>query len=464
MATAARPSVRRLNQRVNFRYKTYLWAVIVTWIVLAALQIQGQGSHILSDSVQILPWVALVTLLNLLPVNVWQSTSLTVDLPVAVAAGLVLTPIETGLLGFIASFDKKEFRGQITPLKALFNRSQVGLADFLGSLVAHQLSGHPGDSAFAVGLALIILATILLANYILVGMALAIEFRTQFVAVIRRLRLGTMTDFALVVAAWAVLGAMLSALYSEIGFVALVAFVFPALLCRQALTRSQMYIDASQAYEHREQALVDLSRRIYEERTDERRLIAADLHDEVLQPLFKVSLMAQVLKADLTGGRLLEMDQDLPELLTAAEEASSTLRELIGDLRRSTLGTRGLATALHSLVRALSKETTASFHADIANVSASASDELAVYQIAKEAIANAITHSRANNIWIGLAESGDGVTLVIRDDGVGFDPSLEHQGHYGVHIMRERAALARAFLAIDSTPSLGCSVTLTVGA
>src|SRR5207247_8086274 len=112
-----------------------------------------------------------------------------------------------------------------------------------------------------------------------------------------------------------------------------------------------MFIDTRRAYRSREAALAELSKRMHEERSDERRLIAADLHDEVLQPLFKVTLMAQVLKGDLGCGHLLEMDQDLPALLTAADLASSTLREPIGDLRRSTLGRGGWGLAVESLAR-----------------------------------------------------------------------------------------------------------------
>src|SRR5205807_10329913 len=116
---------------------------------------------------------------------------------------------------------------------------------------------------------------------------------------------------------------------------------------------SQMVVDLHSAYRSREGALVDVSKRIFEERSDERRIIAADLHDEVLQPLFKVTLMAQVLKADLASGRLLEMDSDLPELMRAAELASTTLRELIGDLRRSPIGRGGLGQALRALAKGI---------------------------------------------------------------------------------------------------------------
>src|SRR5439155_16601945 len=184
--------------------------------------------------------------------------------------------------------------------------------------------------------------------------------------------------------AGAFLGAGLAALYYHIHWWALLAFAIPILLGRQVIARSQMFIDTRRALAAREGALSEMTHRISEERSDERQLIAADLHDEVLQPLFKVTLMSQVLKADLSSGRLLEMDADLPELIGAAEAASSALRELIGDLRKSPIGTGGLGPALRHLAKGITERARVHLQTEIAAVGADRIDDLAVYQIAKE--------------------------------------------------------------------------------
>ena len=49
------------------------------------------------------------------------------DVPMAVAAALIVAPIEAGLIGFVSAFDFREFQGTITLTKAVFNRSQTGL-------------------------------------------------------------------------------------------------------------------------------------------------------------------------------------------------------------------------------------------------------------------------------------------------------------------------------------------------
>jgi len=223
-----------------------------------------------------------------------------------------------------------------------------------------------------------------------------------------------------------------------------------------------MFIDTKRAYIFRETALNEMSQRIHDERLDERRLIAADLHDEVLQPLFKVNLMAHVLKSDLASGRLLEMDQDLPELLSAAEVASTTLRDLIGDLRRSALGRGGLSAALGGLVRALSEQTPIHLQARIDQIRADAATQLMIYQIAKEGLVNALEHSHADNISVELLQVRGLIFLRIEDDGVGFDPMGEREGHFGIHIMRERAAAAKAHLSLDSIPGRGARLSLSI--
>jgi signal transduction histidine kinase len=241
--------------------------------------------------------------------------------------------------------------------------------------------------------------------------------------------------------------------------VALGAFLAPTLLGRQALARSQMFLDADHAYHTSKAALGQLSQRIHEERFDERRLIAADLHDEVLQPLFKVTLMAHVLKADLASGRLLDIDHDLPELLSAAEIASTSLRDLIGDLRRSRVGPAGLESAIQSLVRTARKQSSATIEVDVRPDGTEDETELVIYHLVKEALTNAILHAQASRIRVQLYGEGAGTHVCVEDDGTGFDVLTEHQGHYGIQIMRERVQSAGGQIYIDSKPGKGTRIT-----
>jgi signal transduction histidine kinase len=449
-------------QRMRRGYsRLFLWAVSLAWMAIMIGTVISEGASVLGNPLVLLAWALLVAVIHLLPVPGWLATDMSTDYPVTIAAAFILSPIECGLIGFLGAIDKREFQGQITPLKSLFNRSQIGLSYLLLSLLAHDLAPSPSSSGLILPLAFVLLATNLLINYALVGVAISLEHGYGLSDVIRKLRLGTFGDFVMAFIAWAVLGAMLVALYEQVHLWALLAFLAPVLLGRQVLSRSQDFLDTARAYRSRERAIAEISKKISEERSDERKLIAANLHDEVLQPLYKVSLMAHVIRAELASGRLLEVDDDLPELLTAAELASRILREVIGDLRRSTLGRGGVSSAITSLARGLANQTPIRVKSRINHVTTDAARELVLYQVAKEALNNAVAHSGAENVSIELVQGPSGITLTVRDNGIGFEPLQEQRGHYGVQIMRERAASVGCQLVLQSSPGEGSSVTMT---
>src|SRR6266540_6542021 len=380
MSVAARaPSGVGSKRRFKFRPSLpYFWLVSLGWLSILASRLLNNRDVITSNAGELIPWVVLLAVVNLLPVTTWQHAYFTADIPITIAGMLILSPLEAGFVTFLGTFDPREFRGRIPLAKTLFNRSQISLAVFVGSIAAHSFVESPGPSSFLLPLAFLVLVLMSGINYLLAGIGVSLEHGYSVIQAVHRMRVGSLADFLLTLVSWGVLGAMLAALYDQIGLLALGAFLAPTLLGRQALIRSQMSIDTARAYRSREAAVAHISHQIYEERSDERRLIAADLHDEVLQPLFNVTLTAQVLKTDLASGKLLDIEEDLPELLAAAELASTSLRELIGDLRRSKVGSGGLASAIRVLVRTAAENTAASIHASVEPVGTNDERELVI--------------------------------------------------------------------------------------
>jgi signal transduction histidine kinase len=87
-----------------------------------------------------------------------------------------------------------------------------------------------------------------------------------------------------------------------------------------------------------------------------------------------------------------------------------------------------------------------------------------VYRIGYEAIRNACVHSRATRLEVELSYAQD-LSLRVRDNGSGINPDFVHagkQGHFGLQNMRERAARIMSKLSIESTPSQGTVISLTV--
>jgi signal transduction histidine kinase len=413
-------------------------------------------SRIVDDLPELGVWVILLVAVYSFPLHSRSAELFNYDWPVMTAIALLFSPIETGLIAFVVSFDKAEFQRDGALFKTAYNHSQISSAWFIGSLAAHAFDVSSAPPLVLVPIAVAVLLVSVCLNYVLVGVPLAVQLRYPIRDAIARLRVGSTTDFALALLAGASMGAMLAIVYRAAGLWMVPVFAAPILLTRHALARSQTLIELSRAYREREAALVHMADQIDRERTDERRLIAADLHDEVLQPLFTVSLLGQTLRNDLATGRLLEIEEDLPKLVSATDEAAETVRRIVGDLRRSGLGREGLTSALRRLATVAQEQTKIEIHCSLSQKRAVVTGQLALYQIAKEALGNVLRHSRANHVWIVLTQDEGAVTLEVRDDGIGFDQAELYEDHYGLLIMRERAASAGGSLYVDSAPGEGC--------
>jgi signal transduction histidine kinase len=85
--------------------------------------------------------------------------------------------------------------------------------------------------------------------------------------------------------------------------------------------------------------------------------------------------------------------------------------------------------------------------------------KIALYRIAQEALNNSVKYARASEIELTLAQDETGVKLTVIDNGRGFQVSPQENDHFGISIMRERAAEVGAQLEITSWPGAGTCVT-----
>jgi signal transduction histidine kinase len=91
--------------------------------------------------------------------------------------------------------------------------------------------------------------------------------------------------------------------------------------------------------------------------------------------------------------------------------------------------------------------------------------EAGVYRIVEEALTNVMRHASARSVAISVTHAGERLTVVVEDDGTGFDPtqrSLTAGSGMGLLCMEERARLLDGSVAIDSAPGKGSAVRLTL--
>jgi signal transduction histidine kinase len=408
----------------------------------------------------LLVWVGVVAVMELIPVSMWRGTQVSMGFPVLMAVAFLYSPVAAGLTGLVGSFDPREFRHEYSLLRAMFNRCQIALAVVAASAIFHALAdvrSSPTEVAFAAA----ILASLgdYLINTGLVAIAAGILYGLAPFRVHRELRIGRLSEFFVSFVGLGALGLVLAKFELGVKFWALPIFVLPLLLARQMFYRSKALEEAHKELQDREQVLRALSNRMAEERQDEREKIAAYLHDDLAQLLFKLSLQVDIARRHLAAGKVGETERTLEEIKDTKARTSDRIRALIRDLHRSPLGRAGLADSLQSFILEIARDSDVDFHTDVAEVELPPPIALLVYHIAREGVMNALKHADATNVWLTVRREGDSVELVLRDDGTGFDSDAPlPEGHFGLTMMRERALVGGGSFSLKSAEGEGTTI------
>jgi signal transduction histidine kinase len=196
---------------------------------------------------------------------------------------------------------------------------------------------------------------------------------------------------------------------------------------------------------------------------DERARIAANLHDGPIQRLAALGLVLDRCKLRLDRGD----DEGALELVRRARRELTdeirNLRDLMSDLRPPVLDERGLDAALRDQLSTWSATTAVESHFESTDHAPLSSDsETVVYRVVQEALANVAKHARASLVTVKLTQWGNGVQVVVSDNGWGFSLVSQHamlrRGHFGLVVMRERVELASGRFEVKSAPVAGTQV------
>lgn len=193
----------------------------------------------------------------------------------------------------------------------------------------------------------------------------------------------------------------------------------------------------------------------------ERQRMARELHDTLAQGLAGLILQLEAVDSHLVQNR--------PEQAQAiVHQAMGRARVTLADARRAIQDLRGETSSIENLSDAIRQEvdrfTTATGIPCELELSPPKEIPTSVHDHARRAVAEGLTniarHAQANNIWLRLGESDGMLEIALRDDGVGFDPSVEVGGRFGLVGLRERARLAGGSLEVISEPDAGTILTL----
>ena len=461
VAGRARPSRGGPLQADTPEFKAFAIGIVLVTAVLLILA--GLASARSTPGGTLAAWVVLVAVAGVIPVGSGRGPRLAMDLPVLLAAAFTFEPFAAGLIALAGSVDIRELRREITVVRALWNRSQTALSVMAASLTFAAL-GELHRWPITPLIALLALMADGLVNYLVVGYGTSLRTGVPLLRTLSSMRIGSLRTFTLSYVCFGFIGVLIAEAYAAFGLVGVLGSLAPVVLGSQAFLHRSRLDRAELSLAASSDALRRVDERIAEERRDERSRIAEALHDEVLQDLYNVTIRAQVLRQDLMTGRLLELEDDLPAVIQASEAAVEDLREVIHGLRSATIGHAGLVETLTLFANHLAGDANIKVVLSLDPLLRSTPErELVIYQVAREALTNCIRHASARTVWVSLRRMADteSCELVVEDDGCGFDlGGWNRERHFGLELMKERAASISAQLDFRSSPGSGTIVEL----
>lgn len=190
----------------------------------------------------------------------------------------------------------------------------------------------------------------------------------------------------------------------------------------------------------------------------ERRRIAADLHDGVVQDLAGVAFGLAPLASDARRRGQDEEAHAIDAAVATLRQGVRDMRTLLVEIHPPRLESAGLEPVLDDLLSPLRAQGVATE----LSVADGVGHEALVYRVAREALRNVQQHAQATHVRVAVTPA----TLTVSDDGRGFDAGRRAEraaeGHVGLSLLGDLVAQAGGALRVDSAPGQGTTVTLQV--
>jgi signal transduction histidine kinase len=203
-------------------------------------------------------------------------------------------------------------------------------------------------------------------------------------------------------------------------------------------------------------------RRSVEASERERLRWARELHDESLQEL---AALRMTLSSARRTGEQPTLEAAVDEAVERVSTAIDALRALITDMRPAALDQLGAGSAVEALIDRTRRLSGMNITATIELASEAGGQEhrhapeveVAIYRLVQEGLTNAAKHAPGSEVNVSVQEGDEDVTVVIRDDGPGFDPGAVTEG-FGLIGLGERVTLAGGKMHVDSARGAGTTI------
>lgn len=197
--------------------------------------------------------------------------------------------------------------------------------------------------------------------------------------------------------------------------------------------------------------------------SEERNLLAQELHDSIAQGLAFLNIQVQMLEESLRKGNEGEVMEGLSHIREGVQESYDDVRELLVHFR-TRVHQSDLEGAIRGTLEKFEGQTGIKATLNISGTGTplDTSYEIQALHIVQEALSNVRKHAAASAVTVEVSRHGDCV-ISVRDNGRGFNPELKPgDSHVGISIMKERAHRIGGQLEIRSTPDAGTEIRLTL--
>jgi signal transduction histidine kinase len=232
-------------------------------------------------------------------------------------------------------------------------------------------------------------------------------------------------------------------------------------IMERAFAAREKAADALRRSEESERLLKGLSSRLLASHEEERKKIAADVHDSLGSQLSAVKFMVErAIQESEKGGS--EAGGDcLKAVIPVIQEAIDEVRRIQRGLRPSTLDDLGILATIRWYCREfqdLYPDIRVEQRLSVEEEEVPQRMKTAAFRIMQEALSNVGAHSKADRVSLQLARRGDSLELTVADNGQGFAPAAISGGGFGLMGMRERAQLAGGVCSVDSAKGTGTTL------
>ncbi|MDQ0218428.1 histidine kinase [Peribacillus cavernae] len=209
----------------------------------------------------------------------------------------------------------------------------------------------------------------------------------------------------------------------------------------------------------------DFGLKIIEAQEEERKKLSREIHDGPAQMLANVMMRSDLIERVYRERGANKALDEIRSLKTMVRNALYEVRRIIYDLRPMALDDLGLIPTLKKYLQT-TEEYNSGVHLSFTNLGEEkrlpSEMEVALFRLVQEAVQNALKHANPEHIQVKLTMMKEMITVTVKDNGKGFDSTMEKEGSFGLMGMKERVELLDGEMTIDSHPGAGTLVFIQV--